>query len=86
MRRIERFYATRWITGLMLPLDGGSKLNPMSTSNQISVNKALVLEAFDTFSNRRDYVAGKRFELPDYLQHNAHIAPRREGDYGLCLA
>src|SRR6266849_4119799 len=42
-------------------------------------NKALVLEAFDTLFNKRDYVAAQRFWSPNYIQHSAHIAPGREG-------
>jgi len=46
-------------------------------------NKALVLEAFDTLFNKRDYVAAERFWSPDYIQHSAHIAPGREGLFNL---
>jgi predicted SnoaL-like aldol condensation-catalyzing enzyme len=46
-------------------------------------NKALVLEAFDTLFNRRDYAAAERFWSPSYLQHSAHIAPGREGLFNL---
>jgi len=42
-----------------------------------SKNKALVLEAFDTLFNKRDYAAAERFWSPDYIQHSAHIAPVR---------
>jgi len=42
-------------------------------------NKALVLEAFDTLFNRRDYAAAERFWSPRYIQHSAHIQPGREG-------
>ena len=41
-------------------------------------NKALVLEAFDTLFNKRDYEAAERFWSPNYIQHSAHIAPGRE--------
>ncbi|MCW3100991.1 MAG: hypothetical protein JWL77_6609 [Chthonomonadaceae bacterium] len=34
-------------------------------------NKALVLEAFDTLFNRRDYDAASRFWSPEYIQHAA---------------
>ena len=34
-------------------------------------NKALVLEAFDTLFNKRDYVSAERFWSPDYIQHSA---------------
>jgi predicted SnoaL-like aldol condensation-catalyzing enzyme len=46
-------------------------------------NKALVLEAFDTLFNKRDYVAAERFWSPNYIQHSAHIAPGREGLFNL---
>ena len=46
-------------------------------------NKALVLEAFDTLFNKRDYVAAGRYWSPDYIQHSAHIAPGREGLFNL---
>jgi len=42
-------------------------------------NKALVLEAFDTLFNRRDYGAAERFWSDRYIQHRAHIAPGRDG-------
>jgi predicted SnoaL-like aldol condensation-catalyzing enzyme len=42
-------------------------------------NKALVLEAFDTLFNKRDYAAAERFWTDRYIQHSAHIAPGREG-------
>jgi predicted SnoaL-like aldol condensation-catalyzing enzyme len=46
-------------------------------------NKALVLEAFQTLFNRRDYDAAKRFWSPGYIQHSAHIAPDRDGLFNL---
>jgi len=46
-------------------------------------NKALVLEAFNTLFNKRDYAAAERFWSPDYIQHSAHIAPGREGLFNL---
>src|SRR2546421_5751988 len=46
-------------------------------------NKALVLEAFDTLFNKRDYAAAERYWAPDYLQHSAHIAPGRDGLFNL---
>jgi predicted SnoaL-like aldol condensation-catalyzing enzyme len=48
-----------------------------------SKNKALVLEAFDTLFNKRDYVAAERYWSPDYIQHSAHIEPGREGLFNL---
>ena len=46
-------------------------------------NKALVLTAFDTLFNKRDYAAAERFWSPDYIQHSAHISPGREGLFNL---
>jgi len=46
-------------------------------------NKAIVLEAFYTLFNKRDYAAAKRFWSDRYIQHSAHIAPGREGLFDL---
>jgi predicted SnoaL-like aldol condensation-catalyzing enzyme len=46
-------------------------------------NKALVLKAFDTLFNQRDYVAAEQFWSPDYIQHSAHIPPGRDGLFSL---
>jgi predicted SnoaL-like aldol condensation-catalyzing enzyme len=46
-------------------------------------NKALVLKAFDTLFNKREYAAAERFWSPNYIQHSAHIAPGREGLFDL---
>jgi predicted SnoaL-like aldol condensation-catalyzing enzyme len=47
-------------------------------------NKALVLDAFDTLFNKRDYEAAERYWSPNnYIQHSAHIAPGREGLFNL---
>jgi predicted SnoaL-like aldol condensation-catalyzing enzyme len=46
-------------------------------------NKALVLEAFDTLFNKRDYLAAERYWSPQYIQHSAHIAPGRDGLFNL---
>jgi len=48
-----------------------------------SRNKALVLEAFDTLFNKRNYSAAEKFWSPRYVQHSAHIAPGREGLFNL---
>ena len=53
---------------------------PKTTSEQ---NKAIVLEAFDTLFNKRDYAAAEKFWSPHYIQHSAHIAPGREGLFNL---
>ena len=46
-------------------------------------NKALVLEAFDTLFNKRDYATAERYWSPKYIQHSAHIEPGREGLFDL---
>ena len=46
-------------------------------------NKALVLDAFDTLFNKRDYEAAERYWSPNYIQHSAHIEPGREGLFNL---
>jgi predicted SnoaL-like aldol condensation-catalyzing enzyme len=46
-------------------------------------NKRLVLEAFDTLFNKRDYTAAEKFWSPDYIQHSAHIEPGRAGLFNL---
>ncbi len=46
-------------------------------------NKAIVLEAFDTLFNKRDYAAAEKFWSPGYIQHSAHIAPGRDGLFNL---
>jgi predicted SnoaL-like aldol condensation-catalyzing enzyme len=46
-------------------------------------NETLVLEAFDTLFNKRDYVAAERFWSSNYVQHSAHIEPGREGLFNL---
>jgi len=56
----------------------GRRIETMSQTKQ-ERNKALVLEAFDTLFNKRDYVAAERYWSPTYIQHSAHIAPGREG-------
>ena len=41
---------------------------PKTTPEQ---NKTLVLEAFDTLFNKRDYAAAEKFWSPQYIQHSA---------------
>ena len=46
-------------------------------------NKEIVLKAFDTLFNKRDYAAAERYWSPNYIQHSAHIEPGREGLFNL---
>jgi predicted SnoaL-like aldol condensation-catalyzing enzyme len=53
----------------------------MKTATEL--NKRLVLQAFDTLFNKRDYAAAEKFWSPHYIQHSAHIEPGREGLFNL---
>jgi len=53
---------------------------PKTTPEQ---NKTLVLEAFDTLFNKRDYETAARFWSDSYIQHSAHIEPGRDGLFNL---
>ncbi len=46
-------------------------------------NKALVLKAFDTLFNNRDYVAAEGYWSPKYIQHSAVVPPGRDGLFNL---
>ena len=46
-------------------------------------NKELVLKAFDTLFNMRDYTTAERYWSLNYIQHSAHIEPGREGLFNL---
>jgi predicted SnoaL-like aldol condensation-catalyzing enzyme len=53
------------------------------SGNKPKKNRALVLEAFDTLFNKRDYAAAERYWSPTYIQHSAHIESGREGLFNL---
>ena len=46
-------------------------------------NKTLVLQAFDTLFNKRDFGAAERYWSSNYIQHSAHIPPGRDGLFNL---
>jgi predicted SnoaL-like aldol condensation-catalyzing enzyme len=54
----------------------------MSNSRE-DKNKAIVLEAFETLFNKRDYAKALNLWSPKYIQHSAHIPPGREGLFEL---
>ncbi len=58
------------------------KENHMTTTSP-EQNKAIVLNAFDTLFNKRDYVAAERFWSDRYIQHSAHIPPGRDSLFNL---
>ena len=53
------------------------------TKTTEKANKALVLEAFDTLFNKRDYKAAERYWSSNYSQHSAHIPPGRDRLFNL---
>ncbi len=55
-------------------------------TEQETKNKELVLKAFDTLFNKRDFAGAERYWSPAYIQHSAHIAPGREGLFELVKA
>ena len=54
----------------------------MSTTSP-EKNKKIVLEAFETLFNRRDYKGAENFWSSNYIQHSAHIPPGRDGLFNL---
>jgi predicted SnoaL-like aldol condensation-catalyzing enzyme len=56
------------------------------TQSTAAKNKAIVLEAFDTLFNKRDYSVAEKFWSPDYIQHSAHIPAGRDGLFNLIKA
>jgi predicted SnoaL-like aldol condensation-catalyzing enzyme len=54
----------------------------MSNSRE-DKNKAIVLDAFETLFNKRDYAKALNLWSPKYIQHSAHIPPGREGLFEL---
>jgi predicted SnoaL-like aldol condensation-catalyzing enzyme len=53
------------------------------SKSKATTNKAIVLQAFETLFNKRDYAAAEKFWSPNYIQHSAHIAPGRNGLFEL---
>ena len=51
--------------------------------SQQDINKGLVLQAFETLFNKRDYAAAEQFWSSEYIQHSAHIGPGRDGLFNL---
>jgi N-ethylmaleimide reductase len=64
-------------------LHAGLAASAITSPRSESKNKALVLDAFDTLFNKRDYVAAARYWSPDYIQHSAHIESGRDGLFNL---
>jgi predicted SnoaL-like aldol condensation-catalyzing enzyme len=58
------------------------EVNKMAKTTD-AANKGLVLEAFDTLFNKRDYKTAERYWSSNYIQHSAHIPPGRDGLFDL---
>ena len=64
----------------------GERIKELMKTTLEDKNKAIVLKAFDTLFNQRDYAAAEKFWSPSYIQHSAHIQPGREGLFNLIKA
>ena len=53
------------------------------SKTQEEKNRFIVLEAFETLFNKRDYAKALNFWSPNYIQHSAHVPSGREGLFGL---
>jgi predicted SnoaL-like aldol condensation-catalyzing enzyme len=53
------------------------------SQSQEEKNKSIVLEAFDTLFNKRDYGKALNFWSSKYIQHSAHIPAGRDGLFEL---
>jgi predicted SnoaL-like aldol condensation-catalyzing enzyme len=58
------------------------KEKPVGTTSA-EETKALVLKAFETLFNKRDYAKAAEFWSENYIQHSAHIPPGRDGLFNL---
>ena len=71
----------KWPSSEPLP-PKATNLSDLMKSPQ-DINKELVIQAFDTLFNKRDYAAAEQFWSSEYIQHSAHIGPGREGLFDL---
>jgi predicted SnoaL-like aldol condensation-catalyzing enzyme len=63
--------------------DTNHHVEKIMTKTTPEQNKAIVLQAFDTLFNKRDYAAAERYWSADYVQHSGHIEPGRQGLFKL---
>src|ERR1700704_3528745 len=70
----------RWVETLKFMESTWKKGSLMATEEN---NKKLVLEAFDTLFNKRDYAAAERYWSSHYIQHSNHIEPGLKGLFNL---
>jgi hypothetical protein len=64
-------------------LETSAKVENDVTKTTPEHKKALVLAAFDTLFNKRDYEAAAGFWSESYIQHSAHIEPGHDGLFDL---
>jgi len=69
----------QWKGGAEKPSEPASEKGMRMPKTSPEQNKDLVLKAFDTLFNKRDYAAAEGFWSPHYIQHSAHIESGREG-------
>src|SRR6202795_3579281 len=86
-RKFHKNTCNFWITYILYSSESADQ-SLASTGEAMSNssperNRAIVLEAFETLFNKRDYVAAERFWSPNYIQHSAHIPAGRDGLFGL---
>ena len=79
---LRKFDMSQRQTGARLSIKCRQTENQMERTIQ-EKNKDLVLKAFDTLFNKRDYATAETFWSPKYIQHSAHIEPGREGLFKL---
>jgi predicted SnoaL-like aldol condensation-catalyzing enzyme len=86
-KRFYKILCNFWITVILYCSEIEDQPVPSAgeamSNSSLERNKAIVLEAFETLFNKRDYVAAERFWSPNYIQHSAHIPPGREGLFNL---
>src|ERR1700722_7234679 len=87
LKRFYKILCNFWMTFILYCSESADRLfhAPEKHMSNLSPerNKAIVLEAFETLFNKRDYAAAERFWSPNYTQHSAHIPPGREGLFNL---
>jgi hypothetical protein len=74
--KIDKILCNFWIMIILYCSESADQPFPsigeaMSNSSP-ERNKAIVLDAFETLFNKRDYAVAERFWSPNYIQHSAH--------------
>src|ERR1700745_778510 len=77
--RLRRFAEPRSRKQNQATLANVHTMEHAMTTDLEEKNKKLVLEAFDTLFNKRNYEAAEKYWSPNYIQYSAHIPPGRDG-------